>query len=171
MIKSKILKLDYSTNIQNVIYAMAIVKNNIQVVGSQSKNILYPNDYDCYEVIKIKSKVEIIDKLKSNIKKLLKMKDVYIGDIKIGVDDSDTPLRWKVAEILKGSTIVNNKTYELKNVLKEKKHVDGIHSNTACGETKKAVKTIYAQMNLANRAYSRFSQSQKVVRCSKLRIT
>ena len=63
------------------------------------------------------------------------------------------------------------KTYELKNVLKEKKHVDGIHSNTACGETKKAVKTIYAQMNLANRAYSRFSQSQKVVRCSKLRIT
>ena len=116
MIKSKILKLDYSTNIQNVIYAMAIVKSNIQVVGSQSKNILYPNDYDCYEVIKIKSKVKIIDKFKSNIKKLLKMKDVYIGDIKIGVDDSDTPLRWKVAEILKGSTIVNNKTYELKNV-------------------------------------------------------
>ena len=63
------------------------------------------------------------------------------------------------------------KTYELKTVLKEKKHVDGIHSNTACGETKKAVKTIYAQMNLANRAYSRFSQSQKVVRCSKLCIT
>lgn len=101
ILHKKNLKYDYSKDVIEVVNAMAIDKKKIEIVGSMAlKTILYPNDYDCYEVLH-QTAQQVKTKFQSNIRKLMEMKNIYIGDIKIG-EINNEPVRWNALEILQG---------------------------------------------------------------------
>ena len=105
ILNTKSLRLDYTNEVINVIKHMAINEHNIKVVGSMSyKSFLYPNDYDCYEVIS-SNFTGIARKWKANVKALMNMKNVYVGDIKCGELNKE-PIRWKPSEIIQGYKMI-----------------------------------------------------------------
>lgn len=93
LLDKKKYPLNYSNEVVDVISTMSF-GNNVDILGSMSfKSQLYTSDYDCFEVVKVKSIAELKRKFQNIIKNLKSMKNVYIGDIKLGsVDD------WKVID-------------------------------------------------------------------------
>lgn len=104
-------KFDYDfTKEELSIFNAMSFKRDYKILGSNSiKNFLYPNDYDLYEKINIKN---FTSNIKNVIEKLINMKNVYIGDIKIGEYDNEA-LRWKPKNILDGQLNFNNNTFSL----------------------------------------------------------
>lgn len=90
---------DFSNDVRHVLESMCYDYENAKLAGSAgNRSFIFPADYDLYEVVKSKN----IKHIQTIVKNLLDMKDVYIGDIKWGEKDGK-PLRWKPADILKGS--------------------------------------------------------------------
>lgn len=120
LLQKKNPKYDYSSDVLDIVHAMAVDKNKINIVGSMShKSTLYPNDYDCFEKITVNT--NIVQKLKHIIQTLLKMKNTYICDIKFGEHDGDA-IRWEPSDILKGQKQINvNTTVKLLDAVKQNK--------------------------------------------------
>jgi len=117
ILRLKNKSLDYSKEIMQIVDLLAINKKNINIVGSSAiKSILFPNDYDCYELIKTKQYKTIAKKIQNNIKLLMNKNNIYIGDIKFG-EINQSPIRWKITDILKG----HKDTYLLEDALKDNK--------------------------------------------------
>lgn len=90
---------DFSNDVQHILKSMCYNYKDATLAGSAGKReFIFPADYDLYEVVKTKNVLQI----QNIVKCLLDMKDVYIGDIKWGEKNGE-PLRWKPADILKGS--------------------------------------------------------------------
>lgn len=125
----KNLNLDFSNDVLKIIKCFNI--NDVKLTGSMNnKIILFPNDYDCYDIIKKSfTPLSFKNKIQSVIKKLLKINNTYIGDIKFGVLENGSSIRWKVSEILKGFKIIDNKKYWLSSCLNDKsmKKIDVVH--------------------------------------------
>lgn len=119
----KKLNLDFSDDVLSIIKAFEI--NSVKLAGTMNnKQILYANDYDCFDIGTLTTV-----KIKNVIRKLIKVHNTYIGDIKFGIDDNSNPIRWKVNDVLKGFKIVNAKKYKLNDCLNDKamKKIDVIH--------------------------------------------
>lgn len=84
---------NYSSDIREVIDAMAL-NNNVKILGSASiRSQLYFSDFDAFEIVNKKGNTEqllkdIREKIQSNIKKLTAIPNTYITDFKIGVIDA-----------------------------------------------------------------------------------
>lgn len=113
ILRKKDLKLDFSNDIVDIIQLMEL-GDSINLVGSMNlKSMIYANDYDCYEQIQTKNLSLIYRKWKLNMGELLQKKDVYIGDIKCGVDKNKQALRWKVKDIYEGYVLSNGQRYNI----------------------------------------------------------
>ena len=84
-------KKDYDDNIQNIFHLISFKKHNPIVLGSaRLANLLYPNDYDLFEIVRInKNKKHIIEDIHRmfyiicmNIKK---NKNLYFIEFKAGI--------------------------------------------------------------------------------------
>lgn len=103
----KKLPLNIDPQAKEIIDALSL-SGNVILQGSQRlQSQLYAGDYDLYEVVKgdysspeVATKKFVV-KLQDLIKRLLKIKDTYIGDIKAGEKNGE-PVRWKPNDILKG---------------------------------------------------------------------
>lgn len=85
------------------------IGDKAKILGSQQyQSQLYAGDYDLFEYVNgnfptnEKAAHSYATKIKNVIAKLLKEKDVYIGDIKSGEKNKE-PIRWKPNDILNGS--------------------------------------------------------------------
>ncbi len=80
---------EYPNDLINVIDAMSFTQN-VEIIGSATlRNQLFTGDIDIKEVIKSNKNIRALSeelslKFQKMIKNLLNMKDVFIGDIKIG---------------------------------------------------------------------------------------
>lgn len=84
---------NFSNRVVDVISNMSF-GNDVEILGSMSfKSQLYTSDYDCFEVVRVDSIAELKRKFQNIIKNLKAMKNVYIGDIKLGSIDE-----WKVID-------------------------------------------------------------------------
>jgi hypothetical protein len=96
ILRAKEYPTNYPSDAINILDAMSM-GDNIHLVGSMSlRSQQYAGDYDGYEVVSKrgvvkKVLVELRERFQSNIQKLRNMKNVYIGDMKIGVIDA-----WRV---------------------------------------------------------------------------
>jgi len=85
IVAKKDMPLAYQTTALKIMNAMSFDYKNTELVGSMSiKSQLFPSDYDMFEVVKAKSIADVERRFKNIIRKLEKMKYVYIGDIKCG---------------------------------------------------------------------------------------
>ena len=81
--------LEYPDNLKKVIDAMSFTQN-VEIIGSASlRSQLFTGDIDIKEVIKSNKNIkafseELSLKFQKMIKNLINMKDVFIGDIKLG---------------------------------------------------------------------------------------
>ena len=84
---------DYSKEVVNIIEKMSFSSEakDMAVVGSMSmRSQLYAGDYDCFETIKLAEKSDkvAVDRLTKRFKQivsdLLKLRNIYVGDIKAG---------------------------------------------------------------------------------------
>jgi len=81
--------LEYPDNLINVINAMSFTQN-IEIIGSANlRSQLFTGDIDIKEVVKSNKSIkafseELSLKFQKMIKNLINMKDVFIGDIKLG---------------------------------------------------------------------------------------
>lgn len=108
ILNNKNIKLDYSNQVVNLLNLMAINPKNILIVGSMNiKSMQYANDYDACELLKNTKFEKIQTTFKKNIRKLMNMKDTYIGDIKLG-NYKNEAVRWKIDDILNGYVILPN---------------------------------------------------------------
>jgi len=77
--------LNFQKATQALIKIISFNPNNIKLSGTMSyKAFLYPSDYDLFETVNITNLDNLIKSFQSKIKHLLKLNDVYIGDIKAG---------------------------------------------------------------------------------------
>lgn len=75
----------------------------IQVMGSAAKReLLYAADYDVVEVVNIDNPKEAVKGLQAIVRRLLKDKDVLLGDIKAGVIEEWMPVK---GQIQKGKVV------------------------------------------------------------------
>jgi len=93
LIEKKSYPLNYSTDVLDIISTMSMTNGrNVVVAGSMSlKSQQYAGDYDLVETVNGKYKNTesainaYVKRFQSIIKNLMKMKNVYIGDIKAGM--------------------------------------------------------------------------------------
>ena len=96
VVRAKEYPDDYPSDAINILDAMSM-GNAIHLVGSMSlRSQQYAGDYDGYEIIDTKGSIkecvrDLRECFQSNIKKLRSMKDVFIGDVKVGVIE-----QWRV---------------------------------------------------------------------------
>jgi hypothetical protein len=118
ILREKDLKLDFSNDVLDIIELMDLT-DNISLVGSMNlKSMIYANDYDCFEQIKVQNFDIVLTKWKLNISDILHKKDVYIGDIKCGVDKKKEPLRWKPKDVMNGYVLQNGQQFDIIDCMK-----------------------------------------------------
>lgn len=93
---------NYPTSVVEVLKAMSLSNGKgMKVIGSGSlRSIQWAGDYDANEIIK-GTPATLAKGFQAAIKRLQKLVNVYIGDIKMGGTLED-PLRWTPAQILAG---------------------------------------------------------------------
>jgi hypothetical protein len=93
-IKRKDFPNNYTDEIGSIIDAISFDKDKVEVLGSMSfRSLLYSSDYDLYEIVNTSSLKTTAKQFQSIIRKLMKRKDFYFGDIKIGSVDE-----WEVID-------------------------------------------------------------------------
>ena len=93
-IKKKDFPNNYTDEIGSIIDAISFDKDKVEVLGSMSfRSLLYSSDYDLYEIVNTSSLKTTAKQFQSIIRKLMKRKDFYFGDIKIGSVDE-----WEVID-------------------------------------------------------------------------
>jgi hypothetical protein len=99
---------EFSNAVREVIYALSFNDKFLKIAGSNSvKTVLFPSDYDFYEVVHLKyatdvsASINLAAKIKKIIQNLTDIENCYVGDIKLG-GTLEKPLRWTVAQIMKG---------------------------------------------------------------------
>jgi len=94
---------NYPQTVADVLEAMSLSKGkNLMVIGSGSlRNILYAGDYDSNENLKNLSPAQVAKGLKAVIRRLRKLKNVVVGDIKLGGTMADA-IHWSPGEIIQG---------------------------------------------------------------------
>lgn len=94
IIRKKNLPRNYTNEVGDILKAISFDLDGVQVLGSMSfRSILYASDYDCYEVVNMNSVNAIAKKYMDLMKSLIKQKNIFIGDIKIGQVDE-----WEVID-------------------------------------------------------------------------
>lgn len=84
-ISKKEFPLNYGIETEEIIDSISFDSKNVSVLGSSAiKSTLYPSDFDLYEVVKVKNMNDLVDEFQFMISELVKMKNIYIGDIKAG---------------------------------------------------------------------------------------
>ena len=79
---------DFSNEINLVLKLISFNREKLEILGSQSiKSQVWASDYDCFEVVNKSSIQQITSGLQKIIKRILSIKNFYIGDIKIGNDN------------------------------------------------------------------------------------
>lgn len=99
---------NYSEDVVRVLEALSLdgKGKNLMVVGSASlRSIQYAADYDANDYAYDMSSSELAARLKDVIRRLQKIPDLAIGDIKCGMRGEE-PIRWKPAQLLKGVGLV-----------------------------------------------------------------
>jgi hypothetical protein len=120
---TKVFPNDYSSDAVDVLNAMSFTNGeNMLILGSMSvRHQLYAGDYDGYEIInndnlKLETYLNmLVEKFKSNIKKLQSINSTYIADIKCGEIEE-----WKILNddiIIKNNSILNYNEKYSKNKL------------------------------------------------------
>jgi len=79
---------DYSREINEILKLISFDYKNIEILGSMEiKSQLWASDYDCYEIVDYSVLSTLVSKFKEIIRKCMKYKEIYIGDIKVGNDN------------------------------------------------------------------------------------
>ena len=113
----KIYPFHYPEDVLAILSEMSFSEGkNIKIIGSASdRRMLYSADYDVNEIVPLESISEGVNGLKTIIRRLLKNKDVLIGDIKMGLVPEWMPVK---GEVRKGRVVGYN-AVELRKRLKE----------------------------------------------------
>ena len=75
---------DYSSDVTDILSAMSF-GDDMYIIGTASlRSILYAGDYDAFETVHVRSLSDTVQKFKSIIRNLTRMKSIYVGDIKSG---------------------------------------------------------------------------------------
>jgi len=102
-------------NITNVFHFLELKSNHGFLIGSNSiKHVLYANDYDLNENIKMNDSVKIISAVYKQFvdifNKAYKTPEYYITDFKNGMFNG-LPIRWEYEDIKKGTRTIDNHTF------------------------------------------------------------
>jgi hypothetical protein len=92
LLRKKQFPLNYPSDILNVISRMSFDSRNVEILGSMAlRSQLYAGDFDLNETVNAVAKDEgtalrlIANGLQTIIKQLLRTRELFIGDIKLGV--------------------------------------------------------------------------------------
>ena len=101
-------------NINRVFHFLELKGVHSQLIGSRSmKGILYANDYDLNQNLKISDSVSVINGLYKQFlnifNKAYRDEHYYITDFKNGVYE-DEPIRWTYNDMKKGSKVIDGHT-------------------------------------------------------------
>ena len=98
----KVFPRNYPDRVADVLEAMSLSKGkNLIVIGSASlRSILYAGDYDTNESLESLSPAAVAKGLKDVVRRLRKMPNVIVGDIKLGVDANGEEKHWSPGEFL-----------------------------------------------------------------------
>ena len=78
--------INYGIETNEIIKMLSFNYKNVEVMGSSAiKATLYPSDFDLYEVVKVKNLEDLENKFQDKILKIVQSKNIYLGDVKIGV--------------------------------------------------------------------------------------
>lgn len=115
----KIYPYHYPSDVLELLSEMSFSEGeNITIVGSASRReLLYSADYDVFEVVPVKTPQEAVKGLQTIVRRLLKNKNVVIGDFKAGLIEEWMPVK---GSIQKGK-VVGYKASELKERLQKLK--------------------------------------------------
>ena len=115
-------RIQFFTNEENDLMGIISFTNNVILLGSQNNpRMLYTTDYDFLEVItphKMKTKT-IVEMMKSKVKRIRQLDNVYLGDVKAGKYDGEK-LRWKAEDILRGYQEIRGKQITLEEAINQK---------------------------------------------------
>jgi len=85
VMSKKTYPINFQKATQDLIKIISFNPSNVRIMGTMSyKAYLYPSDYDLFESVQVKNIKDLVSTFQNKIKTLLKLNDVYIGDIKAG---------------------------------------------------------------------------------------
>jgi len=81
----KIFPTNYGIDTIKIIDAVAFDSDKVNIVGSSAtKTTLYPGDFDLFETVKASNLKKLMDTFQEKVINIEKMKNVYLGDVKLG---------------------------------------------------------------------------------------
>lgn len=115
----KVYPINYGIDTIKIIDIMAFNSDNVKIVGTAaSKATLYPGDFDLFETVKTNDLNKLMNHFKNKVQDIEIMKNVYLGDIKLG--------EYEDYNILKDMYYTNNKAVGYDDV-ECKKHFEILH--------------------------------------------
>jgi hypothetical protein len=142
LLKEKKYPLNYPPDVLAVINALAFDSTNVKIAGSMAlMSQQYAGDFDLFEVVKSEAPTRnaavesFCNGFQNNIKKLMKLPDCYIGDIKCGVVPE-----WEVVKgDVKHGHVVGYDALEARRRLKQLE-ADGVISDEEAADAARLIK-------------------------------
>lgn len=105
-------KTAYDKGIKDKFELINFQNNNSEIMGGQMMKMAYSLDYDGFEKIKTSVSLEKLKtKFKNGIQKMFneikKDKNIYFIEFLCGVNSENDPLKWTVADVIKGENKEN----------------------------------------------------------------